>query len=136
MLTQLGLAYFVEDGILVVTSKDQAREPLPPSIATPDPILKMVEKSERGELTSIELNELIEVMRLRRVVRLMHEGQGVPDGGEASESRNDGARLRAEDEAADVKALRKELRELIQLLRAEKSSKEKSEAGNPRGAIQ
>src|SRR5262249_29703790 len=62
ILTQLGMAYFVEDGILVITSEDRAREPLPPAVATPAPIAKMIEKSEQGELNSSELKELIEVI--------------------------------------------------------------------------
>ena len=78
ILTQLGLAYFVEDGILVITSEDRAKEPLPPSVATPAPIGKMIEKSERGELSSSELKELIEVIRLRRQVKVMHENYEAP----------------------------------------------------------
>ena len=47
-------------------------------MATPAPIGKMIEKSERGELSSSELKELIEVIRLRRQVKVMHENYEAP----------------------------------------------------------
>ena len=76
MLTQLGLAYFVEDGILVITSEDSAKTPLPPSMAGPTPLERMIEKGERGELSSTELKELIEVVKLSQQVRSFHDNAG------------------------------------------------------------
>ncbi len=84
VLTQLGLAYFVEDGILVITGEDSAVQGhLPPSMADPAPILdNAVEKAERGELTSSEMKELIEVIKLQRqLLQLKHGKDGESDEG-------------------------------------------------------
>ena len=131
-LTQLGLAYFVEDGILVITSEDRAKEPLPPSVATPAPIGKMIEKSERGELGSSELKELIEVIRLRRQVKVMHENYEAPypqgedkGGGGGFGGAN---RFPGEENVGETRDLLKEIRELMQLLKAEKEPKKPAEA--------
>jgi RNA polymerase sigma factor (sigma-70 family) len=126
MLTQLGLAYFVEDGMLVVTSEDRAREPLPPPIATPAPIAKMIEKSERGELTSTELKELIEVIKLRRQVKTMHQlydapySQGGGGGGGAD-------RFPGEENITETEQLLNEVRELIRLLKADQQARRGAE---------
>jgi hypothetical protein len=123
MLAQLGLAYFVQDGILVVTSEDRAREPLPPSVASPAPIAKMIEKSERGELTSAELKELIEVFKLRRQVRVMHDTYDTPYGGGGGGGGGFGggpAPFPGEEVVGETKQLLQEVRELIGLLKAEK----------------
>jgi RNA polymerase sigma factor (sigma-70 family) len=125
MLTQLGLAYFVQDGILIITSDDLAHMPLPPAVATPAPIAKMLEKSERGELTSTELKELIEVIKLRRQVRLMHEAYETPYGGGGSGGGggfggiNHGT-FPGEEGVSETKQLLKEVRELVEVLMSEK----------------
>ena len=135
-LTQLGLAYFVEDGILVITSEDRAKEPLPPSVATPAPIGKMIEKSERGELSSSELKELIEVIKLRRQVKLMHENYDAPppaggaigDGGGHGGGSGDARHFPGEENVSEMRELLKEVRELIQVLKAEKHAPEGRQA--------
>jgi RNA polymerase sigma factor (sigma-70 family) len=73
LLTQLGLAYFVEDGMLVITSEDSAKKPLPSPMAGPTPLDRMVEKAERGEMSVKELKELLEVIKLIQQVRHLHE---------------------------------------------------------------
>ena len=53
ILTQLGLAYFVEDGILVITSEDRGEEALAALHGHPDSARSAeIEKAERGELSS------------------------------------------------------------------------------------
>jgi RNA polymerase sigma factor (sigma-70 family) len=114
-LDQLGLAYFVQDGFVIITSKERASEPLPPVMPKPARIYEMFDKAERGEMTSTELKELIEVIRLRRVLKQMREtynGKGGAFGGEPV--------FPGEEAAKDAKELLKEVRELIRLLKAEK----------------
>ncbi len=115
ILTQLGLAYFVQDGMLVITSEDSAKNPLPPSMASPTPLDRMVEKAERGEMTAKEIKELIELVKLSKEVSLLHHIQAeAPGGGIGGEGGDAGS------SANPTQQLLKEVRELIQLLRAEK----------------
>lgn len=122
VLTQLGLAYFVEDGILVITGEDAAKKPLPPPMAGPSPLDQMLEKSERGELSSTELKELIEVLKLRRQVEEVHAPSESPRG------EGFGGAGMVKSVADQTAELLKEVRELIQLLKAEKKEKKPSES--------
>ena len=94
MLTQLGLAYFVEDGMLVVTSEDSAGKPLPPSMRGATPLTEKMEKAERGELTMEEMEDLLKYLKTRET--LLKQGlqisEGVHEGG-------GGTPKRSEDEA-------------------------------------
>lgn len=114
VLTQLGLAYFVQDGMLVITSEDSAKNPLPPAMASPTPLDRMVEKAERGEMTAREVKELIELVKLSKEVSRLHHGEpetpgaAIGSGGDAGPNAN------------PTQELLKEVRELIQLLKAEK----------------
>jgi RNA polymerase sigma factor (sigma-70 family) len=139
ILTQLGMAYFVQDGILVITSEDDAKDPLPPPIANPAPIGMMIAKSERGELSSSELKELIEVIRLRRQVKLMHENYEAPPPGGGGHGRGgfgaggggDLRRFPGEENLSETRELLKEVRELIQLVKTEKETKKQTDAKKP-----
>jgi RNA polymerase sigma factor (sigma-70 family) len=126
LLDQLNLAYFVQDGMLVITSKERASEPLPPTMPKPAPIGQMFEKAERGELSSNELKELIEVIRLRRVIKQMHEAYNTRAGGTGFGG--DAKIFPGEESAKDAKELLKEVRELIRLLKAEKEGKTPAES--------
>ena len=64
VLKQIDLVYFVEDGLLYITSEDSA-EPLRPSMHEPSPILQKAEKAERGELSLAEMKELVETLKVR-----------------------------------------------------------------------
>jgi RNA polymerase sigma factor (sigma-70 family) len=126
-LTQLHMAYFVEDGILVITSEDSAKLRLPPSIAGPTPLQRRIEKAERGDLSSGELKELIEVVKLSRELTLLHESppqqaQGGRLGGEFG-----GGGGQAKSIPDETKELLKEIRELIQLLKADREGKKAPE---------
>ena len=64
MLKQIGLAYFVDDGLLVITSGDSIDSKLPPAMMKPSPLLEKQEKARRGELDEGELTSLIEQIKL------------------------------------------------------------------------
>ncbi len=108
MLTQLKLAYFVQDGMLVITSEESAKNPLPPTMASPTPLDRMVEKAERGEMTLSEMKELMEVVKMSKHVSRLHHDQ-------PEEAVQGGPNPTQE--------LIKEVRELIQLLKAEKEGR-------------
>jgi hypothetical protein len=122
-LAQLGLAYYVEDGMLVITSDaSAAQKHLPPSMASASPILEMQEKAERGELSLSEMKELVELIKLRNEVVRLAKGPESEDGGERAKA--GGTAKPGADQTAE---LIKELRELIQLLKAEKQGNKAAE---------
>ena len=62
LLKQLDLIYFVEDGILCITSlKSMGR--FDPAMHEPSPIMERVDKAERGELSPTEMKSLIEILK-------------------------------------------------------------------------
>ena len=66
LLDQIDLAYFVQDGLLFITSKDAALSGrFAPAIVEPSPILERVAKAERGELSVTETQELLELLETR-----------------------------------------------------------------------
>jgi hypothetical protein len=114
ILTQLKLAYFVEDGILVITSEESASQAsLPPSMSGPSPILEKLEKAERGELTVDQMKELLEVLKLRQQLKQL--GDQYEKGEEGGEQSN------------PTVELLKEVRELIKVLKDEKPEKKPAE---------
>jgi RNA polymerase sigma factor (sigma-70 family) len=115
VLTQLGLAYFVEDGMIVITSEDSAFEGLPRPMRTEPPILERAEKAERGELTRAEMEELIEMFKLRETV--MKYASGHEPSSQESEAKRD---------RGEMNLLLKELRELVQQLKAERQAKKEA----------
>jgi hypothetical protein len=66
MLKQLGLVYFVDDGVLCITSADSQEPKFGPSMLEVSPFLLKQEKAERGELSVSEMKELIEIMKLQK----------------------------------------------------------------------
>jgi RNA polymerase sigma factor (sigma-70 family) len=84
-LSQLGLAYFVDDGILVITSESSEQARLRPTRIEPSPFLQKQEKADRGELSLQELKQFVEelkvrgeMMKLRKELRkLEEEGGGI-----------------------------------------------------------
>ncbi|MGC8642033.1 MAG: RNA polymerase sigma factor [Isosphaeraceae bacterium] len=67
-LSQLGLIYFVDDGILVITSEQSEDKGLPPSRPEPAPFLQKTEKFERGEMTPMELKAFLEELKMRKEI--------------------------------------------------------------------
>jgi hypothetical protein len=64
VLKQLGLVYFVDDGVLCITSADSQEPKFGPSMLEVSPFLEKQDKAERGELSVSEMKELIEIMKL------------------------------------------------------------------------
>ncbi len=122
LLAQLGLIYFVEDGVLVITNAD-AEAHLPPTMQTPPPILEKLQKAERGEMTVSEMKELMEFMQIRRQLHLMKEAMETPYGGET----HGGGRVGeprvfpGEEHVRQTSELLGEVRELVRILKQEKS---------------
>src|SRR5262249_25231482 len=60
-LKQLGLVYFVDDGVLCITSQDAEQTKFGPSISETSPFQEKIEQAERGELSVPEMKQVIEV---------------------------------------------------------------------------
>ncbi len=88
LLKQLDLIYFVEDGMLYITSTESEDTvgALGPAIAEPSPILQKAEKAERGELSLSEMKELIELFKTREQIMKLSA--------EKSEEKHDDSRSR------------------------------------------
>jgi hypothetical protein len=85
-LKQLGLIYFVDDGILVITSEETGdHTKLPPSQAEPAPFVQKTEKFERGEMNLDEMKTFVEELKMRKeVAKLKQELEKIenpPKGG-------------------------------------------------------
>ena len=121
-LKQLDLVYFVEDGLLFITSNESEGQwgTLGPAISEPTPLLQQAEKAERGELSLKEMKELIEVFRTREQIRMLASG-------ERDESRHltglKDQNAELEQSQAQMDVLLKEMRDLIQALKAQKQTK-------------
>ncbi len=112
LLTQLGLVYFVEDGMIVITSEESEQGGLPPSMRQQTPILARAAQAERGELTQAEMEELIELFKVRTTVMKYASGEG-------QSTHEEGMKRDREQ----MNLLLKELRELIEQLKAERQAK-------------
>ena len=142
LLKQLDLAYFVEDGVLCVTSlKSMAR--FDPAMHEPSPIMERVNKAERGELSPTEMKDLIELLKsqaeARRLAETAAEGPFDPSVGadalvsrgaaraeKAPERDPSGARKEPEEARPDreqMSLLLSELRELIKVLKSKEQTK-------------
>ena len=115
LLGQLGLVYFVDDGILCITSQESERTRFDPSMIEHTPFMEKHEKAERGELSVDEMKELIEIVKLQKEL-------------EKARRRSSPVRIRTPSQAikADqLEPLVKELRELIGVLKAEREKAER-----------
>ena len=142
LLKQLDLAYFVEDGVLCVTSlKSMGR--FDPTMHEPSPIMERVKKAERGELSPTEMKDLIELLKsqaeARRLAVAAVEGPFDPSVGadalvsrgaaraeKAPERDPSGEKKEPEEARPDreqMSLLLSELRELIKVLRSKEQTK-------------
>lgn len=64
VLSQLGLVYFVDDGILCITNEGSQTTSFEPSMREPTPLVEKQARARRGELTVEEMKELIEKVKL------------------------------------------------------------------------
>jgi RNA polymerase sigma factor (sigma-70 family) len=110
LLHQLGLVYFVDDGILCITSQDSGSSAFVPTNLGPSPLQEKLLKADRGELAVAEMKELIEILKLQRELEMAQSRSESPGGLHA----------KAGDEAKQLEPLIKELRELIGVLRSER----------------
>jgi RNA polymerase sigma factor (sigma-70 family) len=104
VLRQLGLAYFVEDGMIYITSQESFEQMphLGPAIPEVSPFIEEGEKALRGELTVEEMKEWIEKYKTSLVVRRALESER--SNGDVSE-----------DSAASTPALEREIKKLTLL---------------------
>lgn len=140
VLAQIGLIYFVEDGILVITNAE-AEAHLPPTMETPPPIKERLQKAERGEMSVSEMKDLIEFMKIRRQLNLMKEAMDTPYGGYGGEnSSSDLNVFPGEEHVRQTSELLGEIRELVRILKqqkaAEKPAKKADEPKKSAGEIQ
>jgi RNA polymerase sigma factor (sigma-70 family) len=143
LLKQIDLVYFVEDGVLCITSK-QTEGGFGPAMYELAPILQRTGKAERGELTSAEMNELLELLKTRQEVMKLSgaiEPDPRPDDGGAvrmhatrADERPKSDAAGEKKESADAKEQReqmnlllKEMRSLIEVLKADKQTKKTPE---------
>jgi RNA polymerase sigma factor (sigma-70 family) len=123
LLKQLDLKYFVDDGILCITSA-QSDGRFDPAIHEPSPIMQKAEKADRGELSLTEMKDLIEVFKTRDQIKKLAAGKGEIGHNVAQADR---AKEEAKQDRESMKQLLKEMRELMQVLKAERQTKTAAE---------
>ncbi len=62
-LAQLDLVYFVEDGMLFITSQEAGAEPLPPARTEPSLLKRKLDQALRGELDLKEMKDVAEKLK-------------------------------------------------------------------------
>ncbi len=121
VLRPIGLGYFVEDGVLVVTSEDSVDYHLPALKVRPTLLKEKMEKGDRGELPLKEMEDLIKYLRTRETLRTYESLNGCL-GITFGETPSGDAQAKAKRDA--MEPLLKEVRELIELLKAERQARE------------
>jgi RNA polymerase sigma factor (sigma-70 family) len=114
-LKPLGLGYFVEDGILIITSQESGDEGgLDPTQIGPSPLLKKQKRLGRGEMTIPEMESFAQQLKVKKeIMKQLLEIQ------ELEEARNNPAR-RPGINADQPAALLKEMKVLIDVLKAQR----------------
>jgi len=125
LLKQLDLVYFVDDGILCITSAESEGAFFGPSMYEVSPILQQAARAERGELSLAEMKELIELFKTRNQVMRLASGEREPKH-DAAEAKQTSDETKQHREQMDL--LLKEMRELIEILKAEKQTKKTAAA--------
>jgi hypothetical protein len=129
-LAQLGLAFFVDDGMLVITSDNSAEAALPPSMSEPSPLMQKLQKAERGELNSKEMQELVAILQTRRELRKVLD-ESVPDHSGSPISGTfggPGPGNQAKPDHEELESLVKAVRELVEVLKSERQTKKATES--------
>ena len=135
LLKQLDLAYFVEDGVLCITSlKSMGR--FDPTMHDPAPITERLKKAERGELSPTEMKDLIELLKSQAEARRLgaaavegpvDPGVGADARAEKTPARDPSGEKKEPEEARpyreQMSLLLSELRELIKVLRSKEQTK-------------
>jgi hypothetical protein len=120
LLKQIDLVYFVDDGMLCITSEDSAG-PFPPSMREPSPILQKTEKAERGELSLAEMKELVETLKVRQQIMDLSSGTQSEETHEGKQNEE------LKQHREQVNLLLKEIRGLLEILKVEKQKEKASE---------
>ncbi|WP_165247881.1 RNA polymerase sigma factor [Paludisphaera soli] len=81
LLKQIDLVYYVEDGILVITSEGAAEAGLGPDMARPSPLQVDFERATRGEMTLEEMESLAQRIKLIGEIRKAMDGPSEPAAG-------------------------------------------------------
>ena len=126
LLKQLDLMYFVDDGILYISSAE-TEDPwarFGPAISEPPPILQRAKKAKRGELSTSEAKDLLELLKTREQIMKLESGETGP-GHEPAQSNKEKEDARQDRES--MKQLMNEMRELIQVIKTDKQTKSAAE---------
>jgi RNA polymerase sigma factor (sigma-70 family) len=124
VLKQLGLVYFIDDGMLYITSDESEDGPsLGPPMREPSQFHFNVEKAERGELTLEQMKELIEFLETRHDVLELSEGRRIEHRGGSTAAT---AGPVTQNNKESVELLVKEIRELVELLKSTKQTEKPS----------
>jgi len=130
VLKQLDLIYFVDDGMIYITSSESEDQPLGPPMRGPSPVMLRIAKAERGELTEREMKELVEFLKTREeVMRLSSElgGGGIGTRDEAGKH-TPATSEESKQNKELVELLIKETKELMEMLDAAKAAKKPAES--------
>ena len=111
LLTQLGLCYYVDDGLLVITSESSEQLALPPSIKKPLSIEEQKLQAERGEMDlDLMTNFVAKLKLIKELKSLDAPDDGVP---------RDAAKSTSAPVVSDqVKALFDQMKEVTAALKA------------------
>jgi hypothetical protein len=105
---------------MIFITSEESEGPLGPAIHDPRPILEKAAKAERGELDVKEMEELIELSIAREQMRRLAHANSEP-------SRGDSLQLKPAEPPGlsqeQMKLLFKELRELIDVMKADRQGK-------------
>jgi RNA polymerase sigma factor (sigma-70 family) len=96
VLKQLGLTYFVKDGLMTITGLS--------SSDSRTPILELAERAERGDLSLSEMKALIELFKTRAEVERYVSGEGFA-GPQAQAKATADPKSSTDDEAKTTKAI-------------------------------
>ncbi|QEH33524.1 ECF RNA polymerase sigma factor SigE [Aquisphaera giovannonii] len=106
MLRELGLAYTVKDGFLMITAEDAE--------FSETELSKKRERVERGELTVEELKPIVEELKLRRDALQLFDAPIYRDAPPRGEDETKG-------QSAEIRQQLKEMKELLQQIRSERA---------------
>ncbi len=121
LLKQLGLGYFVDDGILVISSQESGDQAgLDPAQIGPSPLVKKQDKLERGEMTIQEMKQFAEELKVKtEIMKQLRELHSLDEG-------TGGGICGGHDVKTDqVAALLKEMKALVDQIRAEREKGKK-----------
>jgi hypothetical protein len=118
-LQQLGLVYFVDDGLLVITSAEAEDKQLRPTSIEPPPFVKKQQKAERGEMNIKEMKEFVDELKVRTEV--MKQLRALDDLGGMGGGMYGGHAVKTDQ----VAALLKEMKALVDQIKAEREKARK-----------